>query len=282
MDLVNLNGRFIKKENAGIRTDDQSYRYGNGLFETMKVKNGKIVLQDLHFDRLFHSFSVLKFQLPSHIKQQMLAEQVVELCRQNNCATLARIRLSFSAGYGGLYDAVEDVQYLIECWPLQDSVNELNRDGLVIDLFPDARKSCDIFSNLKSVNFLPYVMAAKYAKQKKLNDCLVMNVHERVADATTANLFWIKEKNIFTPPLAEGCIAGVMRKYLLEKMRDSDYELQEKFCEAEELDAADEIFLTNAVHAIRWVKQFRLKTYSADVTKKLFDNFRTAYEDDHT
>ena len=105
-----------------------------------------------------------------------------------------------------------------------------NENGLIIDIFPDARKSVDIFSNLKSANYLPYVMAAIWAKENKLNDALILNQHDRICDSTIANVFWVKDNKIFTPPLNEGCVAGVMRRKILElAIQNSDHHVQESY-----------------------------------------------------
>ena len=104
-------------------------------------------------------------------------------------------------------------------------------------------------------------MASIYAKEKKINDCLVLNVYDRVCDASIANVLWVKNDMIFTPPLSEGCIAGVMRRYLIEKTQGARHKIQEKVCGVNDLENADEIFLTNAIQGIRWVKQFRNKRY---------------------
>ena len=273
LGFVNYNGTIINCDRPVIKAQDQGYRYGYGLFETMKVVSEQIVMADLHFERLFRSCSLLQFQVPELITRESLENQVLQLCKKNDCEKLARVRLSASAGNGGLYDGDEKFQYLVECWPLQNSVNEFNENGLIIDVFPGARKSCDHFSNVKSANFLPYVMAAKYAREKKRNDCLVMNIHERICDATTANLFWIKNEVILTPPLTEGCIAGVMRKFLAEKLQAAGYKMREVVCEMTDLENAEEIFLTNAIHGIRWVKQFSEKTFSSSVSEILFRKF---------
>ena len=273
MDLVNVNGSILKRDEAGLRVDDHSYRYGEGLFETMKVAKGKILLERFHFERLFRDVEILKLKLPALISPPMLANEVLKLCSKNNCDELSRVRLSASGGNGGLYDGDERFQYIIECWPLEPSISKLNENGLVIGIYPEARKSCDHFSNIKSANFLSYVMAAKYGKQQRFNDCMVMNVHERICDATTANIFWIKEEKIFTPPLSEGCIAGVMRRWLIEKMQDAGYSIGEANCEVTDLENAEEIFLTNAIHGIRWVKQFNGKMYTNSFTKNIYKEF---------
>ena len=181
----------------------------------------------------------------------------------------SRIRLSVSRGSGGLYDCDNKFSYLIECWPLEQK--GLNENALVIDIFPDARKSIDVFSNLKSASYLPYVMAAIWAKENKLNDALILNQHDRICDSTIANVFWIKDNNIFTPPLNEGCVAGVMRKGILElATSNSDYLVQETILTLEILLQADEVFLTNAITGIRWVKECRGKVYKNTISSKIF------------
>jgi len=253
-----------------LRADNHSYRYGDGLFETMKVSKGKISLADMHFQRLYYGLSILKFHVPGQFSQQNLEKETIDLCKRNRSEDLARVRLSVSRGSGGLYDGDDKFQYLIECWPLRESARKLNEHGLVLDIFPDARKSCDVFANLKSASHLIYVMAARFAKENKLNDCLLLNTDGRICDATIANLFWIKDEIIFTPPLSEGCIAGVKRRYLMERLQTTGLRLREENCEISDLENADELFLTNAIQGIRWVKQFRNKSYTNSITGKIF------------
>ena len=175
---------------------------------------------------------------------------------------LARVRLSVSRGNGGINDEKDQMQYLIECWPLVEA-NE-KKNGYIIDIFPGARKSCDAFSNLKSANYLPYIMAARFARQNNFDDCLVLNVHERIADASIANVFVVKKGKLFTPPLSEGCINGVMRRYLLEA-----YKGKEMVLTVGDLLDADELCLTNSVNGIRSVKQFRTKKYDQHIASKI-------------
>src|SRR6185503_427094 len=99
---------------------------------------------------------------------------------KNNCEKLARARLSVSRGSGGLYDCDNKFSYLIECRAPEEKGFTKNArlpggEGLIIDIYPDARKSIDIFSNLKSANYLPYVMASVWAKENKLDDALLLN-----------------------------------------------------------------------------------------------------------
>ncbi len=273
MNFLVHNEKYFTSKEPVLMADNRSYRYGDGLFETIKVINGNIILQEYHFDRLFSGLRLLKFEITKLFTAGKIADAILALCKKNNCEKLARVRLSVFRGHGGLYDGEGQLQYLIECWPLDETVNRLNEKGLVIDIFPDARKSCDVFSNLKSTSYLLYVMAAIHAKENKLNDCFVMNMHERICDATIANIFWIKDRQILTPPLNEGCVAGVMRRYLIEMNPGGGYEIREEKLTAEGLENADEVFITNSIFGIRWVKQFRNSIFSNNVTVDVNNQF---------
>jgi branched-chain amino acid aminotransferase len=265
----NYNGRFFADEEHVLSKDDRSYRYGDGLFETMKLLNGNILLEDYHFERLFLGLDVLKFNIPVLFTKQKIEKEIKELGKKNECVRSARIRLSVSRGNGGLYDNDNKLSYLIECWPLEQK--GFNENGLIIDIFPDAKKSIDVFSNLKSANYLPYVMAAIWAKENKLNDALILNQHDRICDSTIANVFWVKDNKIFTPPLNEGCVAGVIRKKILELATPNpDLLIQEQVLTEEDLLQADEVFLTNAIAGIRWVKEYRNKVYKNTISSKIF------------
>jgi branched-chain amino acid aminotransferase len=199
MEFVIINGNILEKSKAGLFPDDHSYRYGDGLFETMKITNGNILLEKYHFERLFSGLETLKFKIPAYFTRQKINEQVKELCKKNSNEELARVRLSISRGGGGLYDCDNKLSYLIETWPLEQNENALNEHGLVINVFPDARKSIDVFSNLKSANYLPYVMGAIWAKENNLNDALILNQHGRICDSTIANIFLDKrQQDIYT------------------------------------------------------------------------------------
>lgn len=270
MNHISVNGKIVSSDAPVLLTANRGYRYGDGLFETMKVVEEDIQLAQYHFERLFAGLSLLQFAIPKLLTAERLQEEVLLLCRKNECEELARVRLSFSRGNGGLYDQDKTPQYIIECWPLNNTVNKLNENGLVIGLYKTAQKSCDVFANIKSANFLPYVMAALFAKENKWNDCLVMNTNSNIADSTIANIFIIKEGIIITPPLTEGCVNGVMRRHLLAVLPKTGYTIEEKPVTPADIENADEVFLTNAINGIRWVRQFGSKIYDNSATAAIY------------
>jgi branched-chain amino acid aminotransferase len=282
MNHLNFNGRIFRSDEPVLLATNRGYRYGDGLFETMVVQHDRIRLAGFHLERLFTGLQLLQFVIPRRFTPEKIRLEILELCKKNQCERLARVRLSVSRGNGGLYDEDKTLQYLVECWPLTETVNQLNENGLVIGIFPGARKSCDAFSNLKSANFLPYSMAAIYAKDNRLNDCLVLNSQERICDSTIANVFITRGNKLITPPLSEGCVQGVMRRMIMEcgaQFAKLGFLLEEKPLNAPHLLEADEVFLTNAVNRIRWVRQFREKIYTNINTQKIYGVLEEAMRD---
>jgi branched-chain amino acid aminotransferase len=269
----NHNGKLSEVSVPALDIFNHSYRYGDGLFETIIMINGKISLADYHFERLFSGMQLLGFNVPKLFTAERMMKEITELSQKNNCTKLARVRLAVSRGNGGANDCDDKLQYTIECFVIDESINKFNENGFVIDIFPDGVKSCDKFSNLKSANYLCYIMAARFARENKLNDALVSNQYGRIAEASIANIFWLKDEVIYTPPLSEGCVAGVMRRHLLEKLPAAGYKILEKPCSIADIENADEIFLTNAVKGIRWVRQFRDKIYSNNLSQKIYKEF---------
>jgi branched-chain amino acid aminotransferase len=264
------NDQFFLSGKPVISAGNRSLRYGDGLFETIRIYNGRILNSDFHFDRLYNGLSILQFEIPKLFTPEFLINKIKALLKKNGHEKNARVRLMVFRGNGGIFDQENNFpNYIIETWPLSDKI-ELNENGLTVDVFPDARKSCDQFSNLKSNNYLPYAMAGLFAKKNRLNDAIVLNAFGRVCESAIANIFIIKDTTIFTPPLSEGCVAGVMRRWMLEKFSLKNYVLAEKDLSVNDVLEADEFFLTNSIHPIRWVQNFGEKKYENQRVKEIF------------
>lgn len=272
------NGEVIPAETPIITAGNRGLRFGDGIFETIKLINGAMPLFTLHMERLNHGLTVLNMQLPAPYTTDYISQVIQVLYNRNAVEGAARVRLTAVRGNGSLFVAEEPyASLIIQVEPLANDYLLLNETGYTIDVCPGIQKSCDQLCNLKSNNYLPYVMAAQYARQHQLNDCLVLNAHNRICDGTIANVFRIHQNNIYTPPLAEGGVAGVMRKYLLTELPKAGYTVQEKICTPEELEAATEVFLTNALYGIRWVGKFRNKAYDNKLVAVLHKQFVSLY-----
>ena len=276
LSYYNLDGKIFLESENNISVNNRSFRYGDGFFETIKLANGKIQLKELHFERILYSLKTLGFIASKHFSLEGLEKQIIQLATKNNHQYLGRIRITFFREDAGLFEVIDfHPHILIQSFELNESVNELNQNGLVIDVYPLAKKSCDIFSNLKSNNYLQYAMAALWAKENKLNDALLLNSNDNVADSCISNVFIIKNGVIKTPALTEGCVAGVIRKQIVSILKKNNIEVVETVIKTEDITNADEVFLTNSIKGIMWVRQFGERNYANFETRKIYKMLTT-------
>ena len=266
------NNQFFHQGETVTTIDNRGLRYGDGLFETMRMHEGKILNADFHFDRFFQGMKMLQFDIPEDYSSEFFIERVNELLLKNSISKNARIRLMIFRSEGNIFDAENNFpNYILETFPLSGKI-ELNENGLTIDVFADAKKSCDRFSNLKSNNYLLSVMAGKFAQKNNLDDAILLNAFGRICESSIANIFIIKNNKIYTPPLSEGCVAGVTRRWMIETFSLKNFSIEEKKLSVDDIFEADEIFLTNSIQPIRWVKNFRGKIYGSEKVKEIFRN----------
>lgn len=268
MSYFNYNGRIHEATTPVLGPDNRGLRYGDGLFETIKFLDGRLILMDEHFARLWKGMQLLQFEIPRLFTHDYLQQQVTGLLKKNG-HTAARVRIAVVRGDGGLYDANNIPHFIIQSWPL--GAGRWNENGLQAGIYRDAKKMADDFANCKHNNYLPYFMAALYAKTNKLNDAVILNNNDRVCDSTIANVFMIKSGVLFTPSLNEGCVAGVIRKFILQTLPGHGITINESAITEEMLLDADEVFFTNSIYNSRWVSRIETNTYSSSITREIYD-----------
>jgi branched-subunit amino acid aminotransferase/4-amino-4-deoxychorismate lyase len=272
--IVSYNGKLVLEKEATVSVNNRSFRYGDGFFETIKVINGNIILSNLHFSRLFSSLEKLQFEIPNFLTAEYLSNHILQVADENKHSSLARVRVTVFRGDGGLYDEVPNFPNLfIQSSVGSDQSNYLNNEGFELDFFSDAKKACDNFSSIKGNSYLPSVMGSLYVKKKKLNDCVISNCFNRVAETTIANIFIIKDGVIKTPALTEGCVDGVMRRHLISCFKKENFPFEEGEILGDDLLQAAEVFLTNAMYGIRWVKRVGSSNLTNELSSLLHQKF---------
>ena len=277
MIFYNYNGKIFSENENIIGPTNRGLRYGDGIFETIKFKNATIILADDHFKRLWQGMKALQFTIPVHFSVEKLTAEINALIKKNKLKE-ARIRITIIRSDGGIYDPKNNTpNYIIEAIKLPEDNGLLNINGLQICIYEDALKSIDTFSNLKTNNYLPYFMGAKFAKQQQCNDALILNSKGNICDSTIANIFFIKDKIIYTTSLSEGCVAGVMRNWLINTLRILNYKVEEIIVTKSILCDADEVFLSNSIYNIRWVGSLGDKNYTNIEIQKINELLQRKY-----
>lgn len=206
--------------------------------------------------------TVLRMNLPAELNTDNIYEFIINLLKHNVHAPHARVRLTVFRNGGGLYTPeTNDISFLIESEELPFGY-QLNHKGYWVDIYADIKKSINKLSNIKSGNALMFVMAGIAKQSMKLDDCFLINENGIICESISSNIFVVKNGTLYTAPLTEGCVAGIMRKQIMSLATENKILTFESAITSYTLMNGDEVFLTNSIHGIQWVGQFKDKFYT--------------------
>ncbi len=270
VEYINFNGSILPADQLIFKANNRGFRYGDGLFESMRYMKGKLKFPEMHIDRIQKGMKLLRFDNCSLIDTWFLREKVEELVRRNRAGADARVRLTVFRDSQGLYSPVSNkFGYVLEIQKLDESQYVLNKKGLIIDVYDEIPKPVNALSNLKTCNAMIYVLAGIYKNQNALDEVLILNHHGFLCESMSSNVFVVYDRKLYTPALNEGCIAGVMRQVVMRLAKENNIELIEAQINPDILNEADEVFLTNAAKGIQWVMGYNNKRYFNEVSRFL-------------
>ncbi|AUC75967.1 aminotransferase class IV [Olleya sp. Bg11-27] len=269
--MINFNGK-LQENNIVISNNNRGYSYGDGLFETIKAVHGKLLFFEDHYFRLMASMRILRMEIPMNFTMEYIEEQIKQTIDANNLAEQsARVKIQIDRVEGGLYlPDSNDVNFMISVKAIDADFYLLNEAKYEVDLYKDHYLSPSLITTLKTNNKIVNVIGSIYAKENRLDSCLLINTNKSVVEALSGNLFLVKGNTIKTPPLTDGCLKGVLRKQLMEIIKlIPEYTLEETSISPFELQKADELFTTNVIKGIQPITKYRKKEFKNEVSKKL-------------
>lgn len=272
---MNFNGSLFKDNEKVLDAGNRAFRYGDGLFESMRAINGKVPLFHLHFDRLLRGMKALKFTIPSYFNIHYLRNEVSKVLEDN---PHSRVRLAVWRENGGLYTPItHNSDFLIEASTLPDKHFMFNDLGYTIGVFKECFTHYSPISRFKTSNALPYVLAGIYAKENGFEDVLMFNTEGYITEGIASNVFLYQSGVLYTPPISSGCVEGIMRSVIIEIAQKLNIPLSETPLNLETIRGAQEIFFTNAVQGIRWVERFEDKEYGYSFSAQLHERLIKDY-----
>ena len=268
IQYINFNGAIVPEDMSILTADSRAFRYGDGLFETMLWKDGDIRFLDFHVERLQESMKMLYFEDFEQFDTYFIRQKIEELARKNNMlGQTLRVRFIVFRSGGGLYGPDSNKpSYLIQIARKTESLRD-KKLGLIIDVYTEYKKPYSELSKIKSNNALMYVMAGLYRKKYAFDEVLILNQQGNLCEALSSNIFVYYDKVLYTPALSEGCIAGVMRRVIMDIAQAEGIEVVEAEIKPEILKVADEIFCTNAVEGVQWVMGYKQKRYFNKISR---------------
>ena len=270
--MINFNGTLESPENFTLTIDNRAFKYGDGIFETVKVLNGSIVFWEDHYFRLMSSMRMLRMKIPMSFTLEFLEAEILKTIKPQEASTSFRVRLSVYRQDGGLYTpTTNNIDYLIEVSPLK--IQE--KGSYTIDLFKDFYNYSGLLSTVKTNNRMLNTLASVFASENDLDNAILLNEKKGVVEATNGNIFIVKRNTIKTPALTEGCIKGITRGKVIEIItKNTDFEVEETSISPFEIQKADEVFITNAIAGVQIVTNYRKKVFATVIGDKLSNSLR--------
>lgn len=268
--MINFNGSILA-EDVNLLHNNRAFLYGDGVFETFKIVNQKILFFEDHYFRLMASMRIIRMEIPMNFTMEYIENQIILLAQYNKCFDAARVRFTVFRNDGGYYlPTVNTISYLISVNPLPEPTYKIDDNTYEVELFKDFYLSKHLLSTIKSTNKLINITASIFAKENGYNSCLLLNESKNVVEAINGNLFMVLEDKLITPPLSEGCLNGIMRKQILELAKThSTLEVLEAAISPFDLQKADELFITNTIIGIQPITKYRKKEFSSNVANLL-------------
>jgi aminodeoxychorismate lyase len=273
--IVFLDGAFVPEEQALISVFDRSFLYGDGLFESIRVYNGRPFRWRQHLERLRLGGEFLKIRVPYPSKE--LTRFAGELIRQNEMReAILRLTLSRGVGVRGYSPKGADHPLLVMTLhpvPQIDPERALHYRLITASFRVPAD---DRLANHKTCNKLPQILARAEAEASGADEAILLNTEGEVAEAASSNLFWEGKNTVYTTPLASGILAGVTRELVIELCEAVRIPCRERRITLPELQSAEGVFLTTSTLEIVAVDGINGKSIRSS---PVVDRLRAAYRE---
>ncbi|MCC9071553.1 aminotransferase class IV [Flavobacterium sp. F-65] len=265
--MINFNGNIVAQDD-NLLIQNRAFLYGDGVFETFKVVDNKILFLEDHYFRLMSSMRVVRMEIPMNFTMEYLEEQILSLLNYNSISDSARARITVYRNDGGYYLPQNNtVSFLIHAIALDNKAYEINENQYEVDLYKDFYVTKQLLSSIKTTNKIINITGSIFANENGLDNCILLNDSKNVVEALQGNLFMLLGNKLITPPVSEGCLNGVMRKQILALAKKlTDIVVVEEAISPFDLQKADELFLTNVIKGIQPITKYRKKEFTTKLS----------------
>ena len=268
--MVNYNGKLSSGESEVLMLN-RAFLYGDGVFETVKILDGKILFFEDHYFRLMSAMRILRMEIPLTFTMEYLESQIMIVAESIGCRVSARARLTVYRDAGGTYLPLSNaVSFIITASPIDSPMYQIEKKQYEVDLYKDFYVSRQLLSTIKTVTKNINITGSIFAAENGFDNCLLLNDQKSVTEALNGNIFMLVGSRLITPPLSEGCLNGIMRKQIIRLLNNNtNYELIEEPISPFDLQKADELFITNVIMGIQPITRYRKKEFGQENAWKL-------------
>ena len=262
--IIYANGKYTSQKKLTFDISDRGLLLGDGVFDTMLYQNNELTYYNDHYKRLKTAAKLLSFNL--NLTNEQLKNIITNLIKKNNFQNKQiAIRTNITRGVSkrGLdFDKSHKVGIYIKLNLIPKS---LFMKSIKLGIANIRRNSTSPISQNKTLNYLDNVIEKNRAAKNGYEDAIFLNINEKVSCTTTSNIFYVQKNKIYTPPLKDGVLNGVMREQFLKKKIATT-----QTTSLNNLLKSDYIFLTNSVFGIRPVKTISGSRKTFEGSKKFY------------
>jgi branched-chain amino acid aminotransferase len=277
--MINFNG-VIQDSDLQLTVSNRSFLYGDGIFETLKIVNNKILFFEDHYFRLMASMRIVRMEIPMTFTMEYIEEQILKLVGLLAIKDAARVRFTVFRNEGGFYLPNDNsISFVIQASKLENIRYKIPKIQFEVDLYKDFIVPSQLLSTLKTANKITHVTASIFAKENQLDSTLLINETKNVIEAANGNLFMLMGNKLITPPISEGCLNGIMRKQIISLAKQIDsVEVIEAAISPFDLQKADELFITNVIVGIQPITKYRKKEFEVRLANQLLEKLNALIE----
>ncbi len=269
--VTTINGHFVPPSKAVVSVFDNSLLYAEGLFETLLAVGDRPIFAAEHLARLNKGARLIRLPLP--VTDDRLLKWMAATLRKHS-SRVKKLRLTITGGESARWTGRAGKPSVI----LSASPHQIPRKPfrlLVSELKVDQQS---VMRNIKTISYAISAAAIRQAKDLGFDDALLLNERDEIAEVTSANIFWVRSGQVFTPPLSAGCLEGVTRGQVFREAARLGLRLKEKSTSLKELWAADEIFISSSLKLVVGVAEIRAhrsarKFSEGPITRELVKRF---------
>ena len=240
---VLINGQFVPEEQAAVPVTDRSFLYGDGVFETIPVYTGKPFRWAQHLERLTRGADFLKIRLTFAPKElRVLANELIQ--RNQMPDAILRLTLSRGPGERGYSPTGADSPLVVMSLHPRPVVDPQDPPQWRLKTSSYKLPASDPLSSFKTNNRIIQVLAQAEAEAADADDGLMLNTNGEVAEASSANLFWIYHDTVYTTPTGRGALPGITRAVVLELCQALNLPTNKRVIKPESLLKSEGIFLS--------------------------------------
>lgn len=251
---ISINGKPVASDSRVLRLAE-GYSFGYGLFETVKVMDGKLMFWEQHMERLRKGLAMIR--LNADVSSDEVKKNAQEIMRLNEFSDGA-LKVIVSKR-GDTWDTIISTR-------VAEYPDSLYKRGFKLGISSSRRNPYSVIPKVKSLNYMENIIERELAVKKGLDDCLFLNTDDFVAETSISNIFFVKDGALYTPSIETGILDGVVRAVVISISERLGYRVFEGKYSLQELMQSEEVFLTNSLMGVMPVSE--IGSYEIDLQEK--------------